>query len=290
MDTFKIKAVIRAAELGSLSRAAEEFSYTPSAFSHMLTSFEDALGIRIFERSSRGVSLTEAGKRIYPELQQIMESERRVQRIVEETVNEERYTLRIGTYSSISRAFLSGLIKKFCEKHPNIELYITVADDLSGWLERDLADIVFADRRIIESGEWIPIMEDECLAIAPKGLLGDREEIEREALYSYPFIYMDEEYTRGYFEKERFEKRINFQSDDDLSVLNMVKQGFGVAVLPALVLEGNTEDISSLRLSPPLRRTLGFAYKRRTDAIFPALAQFIRFVREHAPSAGPSGE
>ena len=51
MDTFKIRAVLAAAETGSLSRAAEQFSYTPSAFSHMLSAFEDELGVRIFHRS-----------------------------------------------------------------------------------------------------------------------------------------------------------------------------------------------------------------------------------------------
>ncbi len=284
MDTFKIRAVIAAAELGSLSRAAEKFSYTPSAFSHILTSFEDELGIRIFERSSRGVYLTEDGKRILPELSAIAQSEKRMLRLVSEAVNAKRYTLRIGTYSSISRNFLSGLIKQFSELHPNIELYITVADDLVGWLENDRADIVFVDGRILESGEWIPLFEDRCVAIAPPGLLPGQTEISREEIYEYPYIFMDEEYTQGYFDTKRFRRPLHFHSDDDLSVIHMVKQGFGIAVLPALVVKGNDEGVSVLELSPPLGRTIGFAYKKRAGAIFPALAQFIRFVKEQGPS------
>ncbi len=289
MDTFKIRAVLAAAELGSLSRAAEKFSYTPSAFSHILTSFEDELGIRIFERSSRGVCLTEEGRRIYPELSAIAQSEGRMLRLVREAVNAKQYTLRIGTYSSISRSFLSRLIKQFSEQHPNIELYITVADDLTGWLENDRADVVFVDGRILESGEWIPLFEDRCVAIAPTELLAGRTEITREELYEYPFIFMDEEYTQGYFEKTRFARPLHFHSDDDLSVIHMVKQGFGITVLPALVVAGNAEGVSVLELSPPLCRTIGFAYKKRAGAIFPALAQFIRFAKEQAPSSAESG-
>lgn len=286
MDTFKMRAVLAAAELGSLSRAAEKFSYTPSAFSHILTSFEDELGVRIFNRSSRGVTLTEEGKRICPELSAIAEIESRILRLVQETVNEKKYTLRIGTYSSISRSFLSGLLKQFCEEHPNIALYLTVADDLSGFLENDRADVVFADGRIIESGEWVPLMEDRCVAIAPPSLLEGRKEIDREELYGYPYISMDEEYLHGYFDEARFEKPFHFRSDDDLSVIHMVKQGFGIAVLPALVMRGNTEGVSVLELSPPLNRTVGFAYKKRVGAIFPALSQFIRFMKERAPLLG----
>lgn len=282
MDTFKIKAVIAAAETGSLSQAAERFSYTPSAFSHMLSSFEDELGVRIFRRSSRGVSLTEEGKKIYPDLLRIAEAERGLLLSVRSTLDNQKYALRIATYSSIARIFLSRLIKEFSEVHPNIELYITVADNLSGWLEKDLADIVFADGRILEGGEWIPLMEDPCLAIAPAGAFSDRDTVTREELYGHPFIAMEEEYVDGYFDSDRFAKVVHFHSDDDLSVIHMVKQGFGIAVLPELVLRGNAEGVSVLSLSPPLTRTVGFAYNKHSDSIFPALAQFVKFVKENA--------
>lgn len=280
MDTLKIKAVITAVEKGSLSQAAEQFSYTPSAFSHMLASFEDELGVRIFRRSSRGVTLTEEGKRLYPDFLRIARAERQLLRNVKDTVENQKFSLRIAAYSSISRSFLSGLIKKFSEAHPNIALYITVADNLTGWLERDLADIVFADGRILEGDEWTPLMEDACVAIAPPDFFEGRTLVEREELYAHPYIFMDEEYLDGYFDKEKFKKTVNFQSDDDLSVIHMVKQGFGITVLPALVLRGNTEGISVLSLSPPLTRTIGFAYNKHSDSIFPALAQFIHFVKE----------
>lgn len=283
MDTFKIRAVLAAAELGSLSRAAEKFSYTPSAFSHMLGAFEDELGVRIFNRSSRGVSLTEEGKRLYPDFLRIAESERNILSTVRETVENQKYKLRIATYSSISRSFLSFLIKEFSEAHPNIELYITVADRVSDFLSEDKADIVFADGNSLDGGEWTALAEDRCYAIAPIGLLGDRTEITREELYAYPHLCMDEAYMEEYFDADRFKRRIHFHSDDDLSVFHMVKQGFGIAVLPELMLRGNANGVSILSLSPALSRTIGFAYKKHAGYIFPALAQFIRYVKEKAP-------
>lgn len=282
MDTFKIKAVIAAIEQGSLSRAAEQFSYTPSAFSHMLSSFEDELGVRIFRRSSRGVTLTEEGKKLYPDFVRMAKAEQALLCNARQMLENQKFSLRIATYSSILRSFLSGMIKRFSEAHPNIELYITVADNLTGWLERDLADIVFADGRILEGDEWTPLMEDRCLAIAPPEFFKGRTSVERDELYESPFIFMDEEYVDGYFDKEKFKKVVNCHSDDDLSVIHMVKQGFGFTVLPQLVLQGNTDGVSVLSLSPPLKRTIGFAYNKHSDSIFPALAQFIRFLKEQA--------
>ena len=78
MDTMKIKAVLMAAKHGSLSRAATEFSYTPSALSHLLASFEQELGMRIFDRSSKGVKLSAQGQTLLPKLEAMLEAEREI--------------------------------------------------------------------------------------------------------------------------------------------------------------------------------------------------------------------
>ena len=62
METQKIKAILLAAEKKSLSAAAEELSYTPSAMSHMADALEEELGVKILERTRMGVELSEAGK------------------------------------------------------------------------------------------------------------------------------------------------------------------------------------------------------------------------------------
>ena len=160
METFKIKAILCAVEHKSLSRAAELYSYTPSAFSHMLSSFEAELGVRIFDRSSKGVTLTEEGKKLYPIFIEIAESEKKLENTLCKMTDNAKKQLRIGTYSSISRGFLSGLIKGFNSEYPNIKLYISVMDNLDGWLEGDRADIIFADRAVAGDNEWIQLMED----------------------------------------------------------------------------------------------------------------------------------
>ena len=60
MDTDKIEILVRAIELGSLSKAADEFSYTPSAVSHIADSVENEIGIRFIKRTYAGIE-TEPG-------------------------------------------------------------------------------------------------------------------------------------------------------------------------------------------------------------------------------------
>ena len=84
MDTFKIKAMLSAVKHKSLSKAAEEFSYTPSAFSHILTNFEEEIKLKIFNRSSKSVTLTKEGERLYSTFCQIADAEDKMWEIVSE--------------------------------------------------------------------------------------------------------------------------------------------------------------------------------------------------------------
>ena len=277
METFKIKAIVAAVKHKSLSRAAQDFSYTPSAFSHMTAAFEKELGVRIFVRHNNGVELTEAGKALYPKFCAMLQCENVLMDCASELTGRKSQPLRIATYSSISRNFLSGILKKFQKAHPDVRLSVTVADDLAGWLDEDRADIIFADTDVFGEHEWSPIMEDEFLAVAPLQQFGSRTSITRDELYKYPQIFTDDKPLRNYFDVARFQKLTYFHCEDDLSLVNMVCAGNGIAVLPALTLKGNADGAALLRLDPPLKRTLGFAY-RKSRKKMRTLCAFIRFL------------
>lgn len=277
MDTFKIKAIVAAVQHQSLSRAAEDFSYTPSAFSHMTAAFEKELGIQIFRRHSRGVELTEEGKALYPKLLALLQQEKDLLDTAAELAGNTSAPLRIATYSSISRNFLSDILKKFKKQHPEIKISVTVADNLTGWLDEDRADIIFADSPVFGNHPWSAILEDRFLAVAPPSMVGERSVITREELYAYPQIFTNDQPLREYFDVSRFQELTHFQSEDDLSVVNMVRTGLGITILPALSLKNNAEGTALLELDPPLTRTLGFGYKKGRKKS-PALACFIRFV------------
>ncbi len=279
MDVFKIKALVTAVRYKSLSKAAEEFSYTPSAFSHIVTSLEGELGVSLLKRTHAGVSLTTEGEKLYPQMLAILEAEEALASSAAALRGKQKKTLRIATYSSISRAFLSDVLKDFRAQNPDIRLSVDVADSHTSWLEEDRADIVFADGIVFEKNEWYPIMEDEFLAVAPPQMLGERETVRREELYEYPNIYTDDFHLRAYFDVGKFQEPIFFRSEDDLSIINMVRAGMGIAVLPALVLKGNAEGVHLLHLSPPLKRTIGFAY-RKNKKNSDVLSRFLRFIQK----------
>ena len=277
MDTLKIKAILAAARHRSLSKAAEEFSYTPSAFSHMLAGFEEELGVRLFKRSHAGVTPTREGELLLPRLEQLLHCEREIEALAADLAGERGRTLRIATYSSISRSFLSAFLKDFKTAHPDIRLSLHVADDLEGLLENGKADVIFADDILLEKREWFPLVTDRYCAVAPLSLLEGRQSITREELYAFPHLFTDDEYLRGALDKERFAELIHVSSEDDQAVVAMVRAGLGIAVMPELVMRGNAEGVSLVPLEPQITRTLGFACRRTGLSV--SAAKFVRYIK-----------
>ena len=277
MDTMKIKAVLAAAKHGSLSKAAQDFSYTPSALSHLLATFEEELGVRLFERSAKGVTLSAQGVELLPKFEAMLQAEQSISDTVRALIAKNGSEVRIATYSSISRNFLSRFLADFKKEHPETRLSVHVSDDLTGWLEEGRADVIFADNIVLPDKELVPIATDRYWAVAPEGLLGSKESITREELYELPHIFTDDEYLQTVFEKSRFRELIYFKSDDDHAVVQMVRAGMGVAVMPELVLQGNMRGVSLLELTPAVTRTLGFAVKKGVCS--PAVNKFVKYVK-----------
>lgn len=260
MDTFKIKAMLCAVKHRSLSKAAEEFSYTPSAFSHILTNFENELGIKFFERSSKGVALTKEGEKLYSAFTEIASAEAKMWDIVSQIKGIRKSELRIVAFSSMSRNVLSGVIKRLKKEYPHIKVSISVADDVTGWLEQNKADMVFADSLSFGDNKWFALFEDEFYVITPKGYFKDKNKLTVEELYNYPFLFPEGFKLERFLQRERFKEINVFYSEDDLSIINMVKDGFGISVIPRLVLKGAEAEIDILPLNPKTTRTMGVAY------------------------------
>lgn len=277
METTKIKALLSAVKNKSLSRAAEEFSYTPSALSHMADSLEEELGVKLLERTPAGVTLTEEGELLYAKLLAVVNAERELCALAAQISSSREDELKIGTYSSISMNILPEILRRFKKEHPKIRVSISVADSLKGWLDCGNADVIFADVGAFGDNESVSIMEDRFVAVVPDEAFKKRKTVVRDELYSYSYISTNETSLRKYFDEERFKELIHFDSVDDMSVISMVKEGIGIAVLPALVMKRPHKGVRAIKLEPKISRVLGFAYKKEA-AHSGATEKFISFL------------
>ncbi|MBQ8308718.1 MAG: LysR family transcriptional regulator [Clostridia bacterium] len=262
MDTLKIKALLSAVKNKSLSKAAEEFSYTPSALSHMADALESELNVPLLKRTPKGVELTEEGKILYDKLETVVNAEKELFLAAAQLSEEREREIRIGTYSSIAQYVLPELLKSFKKAYPQTKVSIKAGNNLCTWLEEDIADIIFGDAIPLGKNEWIPFMKDPYVAVVPSVAFSNRKSVNREELYAFPYISTNEGKLKNYFDESKFAEVVRFDSVDDTSVISMVKEGIGITVLPSLILKKHMKGIHVVKLEPEISRTLGFAYRR----------------------------
>ena len=272
MDIFKIKTFLRAVELGSLSKAAQELDYAPSALSHMLRSLEQDLGLPLLKRSPAGISLTEAGQQMLPLFQKAVALENTIYTAAEKLT---RQVIHIGTYASISKYVLPKIVKEFNKAYPQMRISVTVGNHFAPETVEKL-DIVFAEKNIAEGQCWLPLIEDPYVAVVREDCLVGREEITLSELDEMPFILPNDTAVKNLC-RDRLSNVLEVSSDDDTSLISMVREGLGVTVLTRLSAAGEP-GVRTLTLEPTVKRTLGLTWAKAN--LTPGAMQLINYIKQ----------
>ncbi len=280
MDTTKLKAFLLIEKLGSFSKAAEAFSYTPSAFSHMADSLEEELGVKLFHRTYKGVEITEEGQRLKQHFHDILNAEKGLFEAAAILSGSKQHTLRIGAYPSIALHILPDILNGFKKKYPMVQTSILIDDKLSTWIREDISDVIFTDRPPEGEAGWFPMLRDDYAAVVSGEIFSGKNSVTIEELYEFPFIRTNETKLNEYFEYERFREIINLKSVEDATAVSLVKGGIGIAVLPRLSVKEVPEGVRILSLDPSRSRTLGFAVK--SGRLPEATEWFVQYVLELA--------
>ena len=124
MDNKRLLSFVRAAELGSISAAAEELGYSTSAVSQLIASLEREFGINLLVRTTRGVYATEEAKGLIPIVNDYLSREQLILDYVAGVKDISEGTLTITTYPSIATAWLPEIVSEFKNDYPDISITI----------------------------------------------------------------------------------------------------------------------------------------------------------------------
>jgi len=137
MNTFA-----KAAELGSLRKAAAAQGMTPQAASQALAQLEKHLGVRLFHRTTRSLALTDEGRRFLEAAQPALAGLQRALQSVRHAKDEIAGPLRIVGPRSTFRPVLWPVLEEFCEMHPEVQPDVVLDDRIGNWVE-DRVDVGF---------------------------------------------------------------------------------------------------------------------------------------------------
>jgi len=137
-----VSTFIQAAELGSLRKAAHALDISPQAASKALAQLEKHLGVRLFHRTTRVMSLTDEGRRLLEDVQPALLGVQRALNKVKTAKDDFAGPLRITGPRTTFQAILWPLIEEFCERYPDIQPDVLLEDRVGNWVE-DRVDVGF---------------------------------------------------------------------------------------------------------------------------------------------------
>jgi DNA-binding transcriptional LysR family regulator len=129
MDRLQVMHMfVRVVETGSFSKAAREFSTTQPTVSKQIAATEERLKVRLLNRNTRGVSLTESGALYYEKCKIIVRETEEADNIVRLRQSQAQGLLRIGTSVAFGRRVIVPLALDFMKKHPQVQLDLSFED------------------------------------------------------------------------------------------------------------------------------------------------------------------
>ncbi len=130
-DYNQLRAFVAVGDLLSFSRAAEMLGVSPSALSQMVRGFEERVGVRLLNRTTRSVALTDAGenllRRVRPVVAELSQAIGQVRRYRERPAG----TVRIHAFRSAAEAFIQPILAAFARSYPDVVLDITLDDEVT---------------------------------------------------------------------------------------------------------------------------------------------------------------
>jgi len=279
----RYKALMKVIEAGSYTRAAEILGYTQPALSQMIASLEKETGITLLYRSRYGVRLTPEGERLFPMIQQTVQQYEALRRAEDEIKGLDSGTVRIGTVSSVSCHWLPGIIRKFWEKYPNVQLILHQGDytSICDWVRTGAVDFGFVNPAAAKGLETQILWTDPFAAVLPASHpLAQKASVSLRELAAEPYLLLEEGcYSEPLeaFRKVGITPNIRLTMHDDYSIVSMVEQGLGYSLLAELVLKKTAYDVAIRPVEEPILRTMALAMKDKRG-LSAAAKTFVQFI------------
>jgi len=219
-------------------RAAERLFMSQPPLSRQIKDLEDELGVILFFRTNKRVELTEAGKYFLEEVIDILQNIEHSKTITKQIHNNISGEFKLGYISSTPKQMLATVLKQIQGKFPylRVSLFETSTQKQNAALENGKLDLGIMRAPIYSSELRVTSLFEDPLIIA-----GSAEtDFQTLNFFHENFISFNQKYAAEYHRlvintcnRMGFEPRIVHQSNSMSSILELVSQGLGLAVVPA---------------------------------------------------------
>jgi DNA-binding transcriptional LysR family regulator len=250
----QIRAFMAVARFGSFTRAAQLLHLSQPALTVQIRQLEQGLGVRLFDRNTRTVSLTATGRELVPAFRRLLQEFDSVVVNAKDLSAKRHGVVRLACLPSFASTILPGIIAGFRRRHPRVSF---VLKDAVG---RRILTMVRADEVDFGIGvaaaeepdlDTLYLMQDRMHAVFPaRHPLARARKVTLDSIRDYPLVLMDPDSTVRAIVDAAFARtgRLAVPACEATymsSAIGMVRAGLGVTILPSTAME--------LRANPRLR-------------------------------------
>lgn len=293
----ELRILLAVGDRGGFTAAAEALGMTQSAVSHAVRGMERKLGAVLFERARSGARPTPAGDRAAAHARRILRLYKAMAAEVRAGSTDDSLTgpLSIAAFRSAALHLLPAALDRLASRHPKLLPEVRVVRDVGRGAAGELAD-GRADLAIVTLGGSTPLpdglltgelMEEAYSFVHPSGHPDPR---------SLPLVDWQENcsaYTRGWWSAQDWLPRATITAEDDGTVLALVAQGRGMAVMPELSLVDAPAGVTVADLGPGRpTRIIGYATTpelARTAAVRALIRELRATARADTTRRAPVG-
>jgi DNA-binding transcriptional LysR family regulator len=285
----QLRAFVTVAEVGSFTAAASALNLTQSAVRVLIAELERGLGLRLFDRTTRSVRLTDAGQELHLPARRVLVDLQAAVSSSRELAAKKRGRVRIAATPLFSSLFLPAIILEFQAAYPDVEVIVrdTAVPLVHRMPDEGEVDLGIGSAPTVEPPlVWdILVMDEVVLVCAPDCPLAKRSHVEWSDLLDYPYIAVSpESSTREIVDATTAVAGVqlvpSFEVSSVWTLLGMVSAGLGIALAT-----GNVRLLLSLYPVKILRvgreridRPIGLM-RHQNRSLSPAAAAFRDCVR-----------
>lgn len=285
MTLLSYQVFMAVVEQQSFQKAAQALKLTPSAISHAVSAMEEELGSMLFVRSRHGVYLTNYGKELFPYIKNVLNSDEYLRQAVAQFNGMQKGLVRLGTFNSACVEFLPSLLKDFEREYPEVwlDIYQGTYGDVYHWLRDGIVDLGFLSATSVGELDYVPVYEDRLVCVTPKGFQAKNSGyVTIEELREQRFVIQREGCdadVNHFLEKYHLSGSGGSRILDDMSAIALVMGGYGVCLVPELVIRNIPFPVDVYPLEVEEKRTIVLA-SLRSDVFAPAVRRMYDYIIE----------
>ncbi len=294
MDIKQLEYFVQVAEVGSFTRASNLLSIAQPALSRQVRLLEIELKQNLLYRNGRGVSLTDAGKRLVEHARGILQQVDRARDEMGRAMGTPVGRVTVAAPPSVEKFLTVPLVKSFRTQFPSASLAMIggLSFYIAEWLVTGRIDIGIAyNPQPSPAVEIIPFLEEELFLICPRASTGKGAPsgaVPLKNLPRYPLIIP----SRPNAIRMRVETQlanlgvkpeVALEIDGVPSILDLVLEGYGHAVLPMNAIRGQPSGrFQARRFTRPLMTHLALIVSAQRPAT-PLMRMTLDLIREIGP-------